>query len=206
MATTLTTFQSRLVGPIGRDDSVADGFITQGVNFACILVALLFEPQELQATGSLTISGSGSSVSLATLTRLRVLKDVYNATSSLKVWSIPYERFNFVVPTETGNVRFYSRDGATLYVKPSPSVSNTLTVHYSQFPSVVASGTDEISFSDKDSLVEAYALAYAMGCLEETEQGQFWQKLGETLMVPESMLLKARKYMEGGPNYGDNKG
>jgi hypothetical protein len=205
MGTTLLTFKQRLRGPLGRDDSTADAFIARGVNFGCILAALLFDPPELSASGSLAIAGSGTSVPLTTLTRLRLIKEIYNSTGQCKVWEIPFSRFNFVVPAETGNVRFYARDGNTLHVKPSPVAPNTLLTYYNQFPAVVDANTQEISITDKDSLIESYALAYAFGCLEETEQGAFWQKLGDILMVPEAVLLKARRYLEGGPSYGDDK-
>jgi hypothetical protein len=206
LGTTLSEFYTRLRGPLGRNDAVGDKFIEQGVNFGCVLTALLFDPPELSTSGSLTVTALGTSVSLSTLTRPRTIKSVYNATSSLPIWSIEYRRLDFVVPVETGHVRFYSREGDTLYVKPAPTVENTLTAYYNQFPLAVSSSNEHISIEDMDPMIESYALAYAMGCLEETEQAQFWAGLGEKLMVPEAMLLQARKYLEGGPQYGNNKG
>ncbi len=198
--TDLTAFYGRLRGPLGRSDTTGDSFIARGINFGCLLVALLFDPAELQTTGSLTIAGSGTLVSLSTLTRLRLIKYIYNETSNGQIFYIPPERFRFFAPTGAGNVRFYSIDGGTLYTRPTPAAANTLTAYYNQFPLVVSGASDVISLTNHDSLIEFYALAYAQGCLDETENATFWQKLGDTLLIPEQVMTQARKYLEGGPS------
>lgn len=203
MPTTLQTFKTRLYDPLGRSDTTADNIITRGVNFACLCIAMLYDPPELHTTGTLSVLSSGTSVSLSTLTRLAVVKRVYNETAAGPVHMVPFKDWDVTVPEETGSVRFYTKEGSTLYVKPAPSVTNVLTAYYSQFPLVVSNNSDEISFSNFDPEVESYALSYAFMCLEEAESAQGWLKLGETLAVPQQLLLKARQAMEGSI-YGNN--
>ena len=207
MPTAVSTFLSRLQPAIGgRGDTDADTFIMQGLNFGCTMVALLFEPPELQANGALIATTSSTYVSLSTLTRLRVVKSVYNASSSKKMWHIPFNRYDFVVPSETGYCRFWSRNGSYLYVAPTPEADNSLTIHYDTFPALVTAVGDSIAFSNYDPLVENYALAYAQACLEEGESATMWKGLGDALLVPEQTLLMARQYLEGGPARGNNSG
>lgn len=204
MTTSLGTFQTRLQSAIGgRGDTDADLWVTQGVNFGCTIVSLLFEPPELQQSAAVSVGASVSSVSLSSLTRLKVIKSIYNSTSAKPIWAIPIQRFNFVVPSESGHIRFYSRDGSTLYVSPAPAASNTLEVKYDQFPLVVSAIGDTISFDGYDSMVESYAMSYIHGCMEELEQGEFWRKLGDMLLLPEQTLFQARQYLEGGPLRGN---
>lgn len=204
-ASTVSNFLSRLRGPLGRNDTEGDGFITQGLNFACLLVALLYDPPELQTTGSLTISAGTSSVSLSTLTRLRLIKAIYNTTGSCVVWPMSFQHWFLHKPAGIGYAEYYTRDGNTLYVSKAMLFSSqVLTVYYNQFPIVVSGVADSISFETYDPLVESYALAYAMACLEETEQATFWNKLADVLNIPEAILLQVRQKIEGGPYRGGN--
>lgn len=205
MPTLVSTFYSRLRDPLARNDTTGDAFILQGLNFASTLIALMFDPPELSTVGSLTVTTSASSVSLSTLTRLRTIKHIYNYTASKQIFYIPFSRWYFSIPSETGNVRFWSRDSDTLYVAPGPSASNTLYCYYNTFPAVLTSSGDSIAFDNYDPLVESYALVYALGCMEEIEVAGFWDKLASTLDVPTNILYQTRQLLEGGPRRGNDQ-
>jgi hypothetical protein len=207
MPTSLLTFKTNLYGPLGRNDAVAAGFITRGVNFACTLIALLYDPPELQASATATINAGTVTESLAAYTRIANITKIYNTSGVNKVWMLSDDIIDFVQPLTTAQVKyfkFFSRDGMTLNFRPLSTLTNVLTISYNQYPLVVADDGDEISFSNFDSIVESYALAYAMACLEEGESSAMWQKLGEQIGIQQQILLKTRIYLEGGPAHGNN--
>ncbi len=205
--TTVLTFKSRLYEPLARNDSIVDGFILQGLNFACTLISLLFQPPDLQTSGTLTISASLSSYSLSSLTRLQTINHIYNTSGSNIVWPIDFHSLDLCSPLAAAAAvytKFYSRYGGTLYIRPLSSLENSLTVYYSQYPLVLTEDGDEVGFANYDSQIEAYALTYALTCLEETDTAAVWQKLGELIAVPQNILLMTRQKLEEGPIYGNN--
>lgn len=207
MPTSLLTFKTNLYGPLGRNDTTAAGFITRGVNFACTLIALLYDPPELQTSASATINAGTVTESLAAYTRIANITKIYNVSGVNKVWMLSDDIIDFVQPLTTAQVKyfkFYSRDGMTLNFRPLSTLTNVLTISYNQYPLAVSDDGDQISFSNFDSLVESYALAYAMACLEEGESSSMWQKLGEQIGIQQQILLKTRIYLEGGPAHGNN--
>lgn len=207
MPTSLGTFKTNLYGPLARNDSVVDGFITRGVNFACTLIALVYGPPELQTSGTATILAGASTTSLASLTRLATITNVYNTSGSNKVWMLPHDTLELHAPLETSVAKYfkyYSRDGMTMNFRPLSIYDNTVSIEYNQYPSVVSANGDEISFSNYDSMVESYAAAYAWACLEETEIAGIWKSLGDNIAAPQQLMLKARQYLEGGPINGNN--
>lgn len=207
MPTSLGTFKTNLYGPLGRNDAVAAGFITRGVNFACTAIALMYDPPELQTHTNETINAGTVDLSISAYTRIANITKIYNTSGVNKVWKLPDDIIDFVQPLTTAQVlyfKYYSRDGMTLSFRPLSTLTNVLAISYNQYPSVVADDGDEISFSNFDSMVESYALAYAMACLEEGESSKMWQALGDTLGIQQQIMLKTRIYLEGGPAHGNN--
>ena len=207
MPTSLLTFKTNLYGPLGRNDTTAAEFITRGVNFACTLIALLYDPPELQASATATINAGTITQSLSGYTRIANITKIYNVSGVNKVWMLSDDIIDFVQPLTTAQVKYFkyfSRDGMTLNFRPLSTLTNVLTISYNQYPLQVSSDGDEISFSNFDSLVESYALAFAMACLEEGESSAMWQKLGEQIGIQQQILLKTRIYLEGGPAHGNN--
>lgn len=207
MPTTLGTFKTNLYGPLGRNDSVAAGFITRGVNFACTLIALMYDPPELQTSSSETINAGTVTLSIAAYTRIANVTKIYNTSGVNKVWMLSDDIIDFVQPLTTAQVlyfKYFSRDGMTLNFRPLSTLTNVLTISYNQYPLVVSADGDEVSFSNFDPLIESYALAYAMACLEEGESSAMWQKLGDQIGIQQQIMLKTRIYLEGGPAHGNN--
>lgn len=204
MGTQLSTFQDRLETAMGQEGTVVDEHIRQGVNFAVALIALMFDPPELQTSGSLSISVGGTSVSLSTLTRPRLIKHVWNVTSAAQVFEVPFDKWLTLVQTGSGNVKFYSRDGMTLYTRPTPTAGNTLTAYYNQYPDYLLSAGDEVPYAQYDDLINSYAQAYAWACQEEKDASDLWNTLGDKLGAPALVMKEARRFMEGYPNYVSN--
>ena len=207
MPTTLLTFKTNLYGPLARNDSVVAGYITRGVNFACTAIALLYDPPELHTSGTVVVDASNETVSIAELTRLMNIRRVFNETSNKVLYKIPFKSIDTIAPLDTAAAvhnRFYSREGFYLHVRPLSSVANTLAVSYSQYPVAVLADGTKISFSGYDSLVETLALSYTWACLEEVETSAMWQKLGDMQLLPQQVMNKTRRYLEGGPSDGND--
>ncbi len=209
MPTSLGTFKTNLYGPLGRNDSVAAGFITQGVNFACTLISLLYDPPELQTSSSITVAASTTTASTSSLTRLANIMSIYNySAGNKKVWMLPYPLMELLSPiasaAESKYFKFYGRHGSNLYFRPWSVYENILTVFYNQYPVAVSVDGDQISFSNYDPMVESYALAYAQACLDEFDAAGMWKTLGDAIGAPQQVMLKARQYLEGGPAHGND--
>jgi hypothetical protein len=209
MPTSLGTFKTNLYGPLGgRNDSEVQAFITRGVNFACTLIALLYDPPELQSSSSATINAGSTTTSIAAYTRVANITNVTNTSNSdSKIWMLPCDMLGLWAPLEAAAAKYfkyYGRDGMTLHFRPLSTFENIVSVEYNQYPLVVSADGDEISFSNYDPLVEAYALAFVQACLEESDMAGVWKTLGDAIGAPQQIMLKTRQYLEGGPAHGND--
>ena len=197
MASTWLELKTMITDALGRADANALTIAGRGVNFGQLMAAILYDPPELQTTGSLTVSASGTSVSLSTLTNLLSLIKIYNSTASKDVFIVPYDKFTIIVPTGAGNVLYAAKFGTTLYTRPTPTVSNTLTASYRKYPSpLVADGTS-IDFDHYDEFITTVGLRYAWACFEEPESSDLFSKVGELIGVPLAIGTKIRNQLEG---------
>lgn len=188
---TLETLVRKGLG--GRDDSAANTVIDACINYSATLAALLFEPPELLTQANLTVLANNSNVSLSTLTRHLSIKSVYNSTNSTKMWYIPWETWEAVIPANVGSTKYFSILGETLYVKDTPSANKTLSVGYNTYPSTMSNSNDTVSFDYHDSFIVSAAIGIARAFFDKADTG----KAMDTIILPLSLGAKARQIIEG---------
>lgn len=197
MSSTLATFETLMQkGLGGRDDTVAMTVIDACINYAVTLAALFFEPPELSEKANLVVPSDDDYVSLGTLTNLLNVKTVYNTTDEHRMWFIPWESWDTIVPSNIGSIKYYSIFGGTLFVKDTPTANKLLSVGYLTYPSTLSGANDTIDFDYHDSFIVTTALAIAWAFFEKGTTTSVEQALNAVVM-PMSMGLKERQLIEG---------
>jgi len=198
---TLATLQALVVeGLGGRNNPGSVTVIQAALNYAATLAALVFNPSELEKQVGLVVVGGNSSVSTATLVRQLEIRSVWNATDAIKMWSVPYELWNTIVPVVVGSTKYFSEYGAMLYIRDAPVTNKTLTVSYGAYPSLLVNPTDVLEFEDHDSYIVSVALGICWVFLEEQGSAALAQKLAELATMPLIMGTSARNALRNQGN------
>ena len=190
---TFLSLYTAVTDSLGRDDTLAVTQAKRGINFGQILAALVFDPIELKTSGNLTISASGTSVIITTLTSIRLINSIYNTTGSKDVKFIPEDKFNLIVPSDLTYVEYFYRHGSYIYVNP-PTDANTLNVKYNKFPTELTNDSDVLEITNNDSFIIAAANSYAFASFEEAEASKLWDTALQTFTVP--FTINAKKLTE----------
>jgi len=198
MASTLATLRTVITDAIGNSQTKATSWADRGLNYAQLLAALLFDPPELHTDTTLSLPSGGTSVSLATLTRLNDITKVYNTTNSNIMWSVPWERWYLITPTGTGTPKYYSRRGATMPICPTPTAITSLSVYYRQYPSTLSSATDTLSFDYHDPWIISTAMEFVWAFQEEKESVDMFKTIGDSIGVSLAIGTKLRASLEEG--------
>lgn len=191
--TSFLTLYTAVTDSLGRDDTLAVSVAKRGVNYGYLLSALLFEPVELKTYGNVTVTANAAYVSLSTLTRLRYIHRIDNATSLSTVHPMDIEKFSIIVPSGLTYVEYYCREGSILFVNP-PVSANVLTIMYTMYPLELTADADEILFSYHDAAIISNACSYAFASLEEKESSSMWDTALSTYATAYS--LNAKKLQE----------
>ncbi len=205
--TDFSTLYQEIQSSIGREsasDSLAVTVSKRGVNVGLFAAAFLFEPPELRTTGDLTASNTQDYVALSGLTRCYRVESVYNSTGSCHVYFLPYTQRQLLWLPTSGYVRFWSLYGNTLYYKPIPSSSETLSVSYFQYPTKLDADDDTFPFPTLEGYVLGIGTEYAWACLEEGESSQMWSKLADKYSIPETAVSLIRRQIGKEVSLGNN--
>ena len=197
MSSSLSALRILMVkGLGGRDDSTANTVIDACLNYASTLAALLFEPPELQTKANLTLLANNSNISLSNLTDRLDIKSVYNSTDSAKMWYIPWESWEILVPSNVGGTKYFSIFGETLYAKDTPSANKVLNIGYSTYPSLMSNANDTVDFDHHDSFIISTALGIAWAFFEKGKTTTIEQAMN-SITIPLTLGAKARQVIEG---------
>ena len=188
MTTSVATLQSELYSFLGgRSDSTIQVASLRGLNLAQLLVAATYEPSELQLNLALSASSSTRTLAHSLITDLMTVRWVWNNTSDRLVDlfdSAP--RMFKVVPPSGAYITALCSDAALLHVRPIPTLTNSLQVHYNAYPAVLLDGSS-LAFSRYDDLILLIATAYCWLVLEEGEASATLDKLIDR--ISPTMLL-----------------
>lgn len=180
----------------GRDDSTANTVIDACLNYATTLAALLFDPPELLTQGNLTVSANSNNANLANLANYFDVKTVYNYTDSAKMWYIPWEMWETIVPANVGSTKYFTNLGDTMYVKDTPSSNKVITVSYAAYPSLMSNSNDTVDFDHHDSFIISTALGIAHAFFEKGGTTTIEQAMN-SVALPLTLGAKARHMIEG---------
>ena len=198
MASTLADLQGLVVkGLGGRDDSTALTVITACLNYAITLAALLFEPPELRKQSNFIVPSGNTCVMVTPLTDLLDIQTVYSPATGSKIWYIPWESWDIILPLVVGSVRYFSIFGDRFYIRDTPSEDTTLWVSYSTYPGKLVNSTDSVGFDHHDSYLVSVALGICWAFFEEGESAGVLQKVGDAAAMPLALGAKARQVIEG---------
>lgn len=177
MPSTVTALTLQITDAVGNDDVTTTAMAMRGLNMAQVMGAFLYNPPELNVSGNLTVSASGTSVALSTLTNLNSIADIYNTTGSCPVSPIPVMKWNYILPAFSGTVytKFYTRFGGTLWVN-APTAQNTLLVKYFKLPTTLTAGGDSVGYDGFDSFLVSVATMFVWACKEEGESAAIFEK------------------------------
>jgi len=202
--TALSILKARVLNSLVQSSSEVEEAAVRGINFGAFVVALTMDPRELYTSGSVVVTSGGVSVTLTTLTKLNMVKVIYNSTNNIPVLHIPFGKWFIILPPGTGEIRVCSQQGTMLHTAPVPSEDTTLDIYYTVFPTTLVNAGDVLSFEEYDEQVVAIATAYAWASLEEAENTQLWTGLSSLLNIPETLLLTLKGKYEGGDFSANN--
>lgn len=199
MARTLLDLTNEITVNLGgRDDAVATTAIHNCINSAVELVCLLYDTPECRALGRLTFSIGVDELLVTGTARLLDIIKVRNETDSIDIGFIELEDLDWIVPSGL-IVRFYSRDGNAILVRPTPVKETQLLVRYSTYPARLTEDATALPYEGHDSQTVSVATMLAWAVFEEADSVSIWSKLVETLNVPYSKASKAREVIENIP-------
>jgi hypothetical protein len=195
MPSSLSTLEALVRKSLGgRDDSTANIVIDSCINYSILLAAILFEPPELLIASNITVSANSNSANISTyLSNQLDIKSVWNNTGSFKMWYIPWESWETIVPANVGAVKYFTMFGDKIYIKDTPSANTVLAVSHSTYPADVANGNETISFDHHDSFIVSTAITIARAFFEKADI----EKAMSTITLPLSLSAKARQLIEG---------
>lgn len=201
MARTLLDLTNEIVVNLGgRDDAVAVTAIHNCINAAIEAVMLTFDLPESRQLGRITFSIGVDELLIASTARLQDILKIRNETDGIDLGFIPIESLDWIVPTVTGTlVRFYSRDGDAIVVRPTPIKETICLVRYTTYPARLTEDASELPYEGHDSQTVALATSLAWCVFEESDSATMWNNALQVLMLPASQALKAREVIEGIP-------
>lgn len=199
MARTLGNLVDDILRNIGRvGDPVATQIARQAVNMGVEIASLAFDIPENRRIGTITYGVGIDELLIVSPTKVNDIIGVKNLTDNKVMGFIPLEALDLIVPT--GNiVRFYSRDGNALLVRPTPTKTTKVLVRYSVFPERLTELNQSLPFEGYDGYVLSLAMAVTWACFEETESAATWTEATRMFGVPYLSAMQARKVIEGIP-------
>ena len=195
--TDLQTFQDLVVKGLGnRSDTDTAVVVKAAINFAISLAALVFNPKELQKQTTLIVTGGDSYTAVAPLTRLLNIQTVQNTTDSNRMWYIPREDWNVILPSSIGTTKYYTLFGSSLYVKDTPTSNKYLVVDYCEYPAPLVNAGDTVEFELYDSYITSTAMAICWAFYEEGGSAGIMQKINELATIPLALSAEGRYFIE----------
>lgn len=199
MASTLSNLRTLVMNALGDSGTVAQTCATNAINFAQNLIALMYDPPELNTSATLVLLQDESSVSISTQSSLRTITQIRNTTASFGMFPISWEKWNILcLDDASGSARFYCRRDTTLYTYPTPEAVNALTMFYKDYPTALSDASDELDFDHFDEIIVAIAQRYAWGTREEIESSNLMKQISEEFGAPLNLVTQARMIREGG--------
>ena len=177
------TLYTAVIDSIGRDDTLAVTQAKRGVNFGQLIAGLVFNPVELNPYGNLTVDAASNSVSITSLTGIRLINSIYNNTGLKPVRFIPEDKFPLIVPSGLTYVEYYYRHGNYIYVNP-PTAENTLAVKHTKFPTEMVNDADLCELTQYDPFIIAAANSYVFASVEEGDSQKIWDSAMQTFAAP----------------------
>ena len=200
MARTLGEIKADVLEGLGRDDSAAVNLFKVAFNAAVEATASFFDPSEMRRMGGITYSPGEDELLVTSAARLQDVITVRNETDGISLGFIPLESLPFIVPA--GNkVRFYSRDGNAILVRPTPVKETTIRVRYTIYPPRLKEDGDIVPFEGHEAYIIALSTAILHAFFEETDSATLWTKMSELLGTPYTLAAQARAIIEGVPTF-----
>jgi hypothetical protein len=201
MAKTLGSFVSEISRYIGREgDTTAETVIKACVNTAVSLAASLFDLPAYRRLGEIDFDSGVDELLITTSNKVNDIIKVRNTTDEVEMGYVPLEIIDLIVPTSATAVRWWSRDGDSLLVRPTPTKLITIEVRYTVFPDELTDPAAALPFEGYDDYVTSVATALVWAAFEEVDAATLWQKVSEVLAVPKAKLAQARKIIAGLPS------
>ena len=190
--TTVASLITDLQISTARTDAAAQAMMLRGINAGVVAAAMLFRPPEQRTSGDLVATTTFNYTSMAGLTNLLFTEEVYNTTSSLKVWPLEFGELE-VLPLQTtaGPIMYYAIHGSVMHYRPKPAVETTLKVYYLKSPTRLASG-DSLPFSQNDDFIYSFAQTFTWAAFEEPDSSAVWQKVVDATGVPATYITQIR--------------
>lgn len=165
--TTLASFRSRLSLGLGDRDVGAtrlEGWINDGYLDLCGAFDLI----ELRAVATATILGESEAIAVPD--DLYWIRAVFNYEDEEELTKLASEYIHAldVGPTASPRIRYWSRDGRGLYVRPTYSADRELTLLYNREPTLLTEDSDTTEIpATFDRAVHLFALYAALSDLGE---------------------------------------
>lgn len=122
---------------------------------------------------------------------------IYNDTDSFKVDFVPYEQWDYVVPSSLTDTRYWTIFGNTLFFKSTPTANTSMTFSYRTYPVTLENDGDAIPFDHFDSYLISSATGITMAAFEETDSAALWSKVAAIVGEPLAVSPRARAIVEG---------
>jgi hypothetical protein len=186
----------------GRNDTVVQTAAERGLNAGLLMATYIFEPPEQVAHADLTVT-SAAELALTALTRLIRVNQVYNVSRSKVVNTLEYKWLNRVHIDEPTNpdVEYYSQMGTSLFFRPVPTASQSITLWYLQYPARLTLDAEALPFELHQDFVLAMGNIFVQAVVEENENVVMWSNLMTAVGTPEVEPTMISKLLRGEVSY-----
>jgi len=199
MARTLKNLRDEIIINLGgRDDADSLIIINSCVNAAIEAVCLYHDLPAGKSLGRLTYSTGVDELLIATSAKLMDVVTATNETDDIEMGFLKLEDLDRIVPSGS-IVRFYSRDGDAILVRPTPTKETTVLLRYSTYPSRLTLDAETLPYEGHDGLTASIATTIAWASFEEVDSSTLWAKISEILMLPSTEAMRARQQVAGVP-------
>ena len=197
MSTTFQTLQDLVYNNLGVDstDPVAKLIVPAALNYASIVVGLLFKPSELEGKSDIVITTGSDNTSLASLNFAKIER-VYDYTDSCEMYFVPFNMFKATVPTLTF-LRFYTTYGQTMFTNIIAPVNTTFNIYYMKFASVMSAANDPLGYINYDGYVIAAASSICFAAKEEGDSADIWSAVSAALGTPFLQSAQMKEMIAG---------
>ena len=157
--------------------------VPAAINYAQVVVALLFKPQELHIDTAESYTANSKSLDLSGLNFVNVTS-VYNNTDSSELWFIPFNSWRVLVPQQMGATRFFSLFGNTLYIADVPTADKSLKIFYMSYPTELIDLGDKLDYVNYDSYIISVASGICFAAKEEGASADVCSAVAASLGAP----------------------
>lgn len=189
--TTVASLIDDLKITTARTDVPAQTVMLRGINAAVTAAAMLFRPPEQRTSSVLTATTALNYVSLSSLVNMLFIEEVYNTTSSTRVWPLELAELEILPLPKKGAILYYAIHGSVLYYRPKPTIEASLNVFYFISPTRLTVN-DNLPFSQNDDFIFSFAQAFTWAAFEEPESNALWQKVVDATGVPQTYITQIR--------------